>query len=98
MSDSNRTPDASATAQERTGATEDYGGVPISESELAEVWTTGEGDEPAGENTGDDSATRAGADTRNDARDDTVVSDDAGESGDIKPEVPSDDPQPAEPA
>ena len=98
MSDSNRTPDASAAAQKRAGATEDYGGVPISEEELARVWTTGEGDEPSGENAGDDSATRAGDATRDAARDDTVVSDDAGESGDLKPEVPSDDPQPAEPA
>lgn len=97
MSDSNRTPDASAAAQERAGATEDYG-MPISEEELAQVWTTGEGDEPSGENTGDDAAFRAENDTRDEARDDTVVSDDDGESGDIKPEVPSDDPQPAEPA
>ena len=52
MSNSNRTPDASAAAQERAGATEDYGGVPISEEELAQVWTTGEGDEPAEENAG----------------------------------------------
>ena len=96
MSDSNRTPDASATAQQRAGATEDYGGVPISEEELAQVWTTGEGDERSGENTGNDSAARTGGDTH--AGDDTVVSGDAGESGDIKPEVPSDDPQPAEPA
>ena len=62
MSNSNRTPDASAAAQERAGATEDYGGVPISEEELAQVWTTGEGDESAEENAGDGSATRAGDD------------------------------------
>ena len=70
--------------------------MPISEEELAQVWTTGEGDVPSGENAGNDSAARTGDDTH--AGDDTVVSGDAGESGDIKPEVPSDDPQPAEPA
>ena len=47
MTDSNRTPDASAGARERVGATEDYGGVPISESELAQVWTTAEAQDPA---------------------------------------------------
>ncbi|WP_395728020.1 hypothetical protein [Nakamurella sp.] len=50
MTDSNRVPDASADARDRAGATEDYGGVPISESELARVWTTAEGDE-SGEQT-----------------------------------------------
>ena len=34
----NRVPDASAGEQARAAATEDYGGVPISDEELADVW------------------------------------------------------------
>ena len=34
----NRVPDASADEQTRAAATEDYGGVPISDEELAVVW------------------------------------------------------------
>lgn len=34
----NRVPDASADEQARAAATEDYGGVPISDEELADVW------------------------------------------------------------
>lgn len=38
MTEPDRTPDASDAADERAGATEDYGGVPISDEELSEVW------------------------------------------------------------
>lgn len=38
MTEPDRTPDASDAAEERAGATEDYGGVPISDEELSEVW------------------------------------------------------------
>lgn len=86
MSESQRTPDASDDAQQRAGATEDYGGVPISEQEMAQVWTTGDGDDPPGD--------AGGAATE----DDTVSSADGGDDGDIKPEVPTDDPKPVEPA
>lgn len=34
----NRVPDASADEKARAAATEDYGGVPISDQELADVW------------------------------------------------------------
>ena len=37
MTDQDRTPDASADVRERAGATEDYGGVPISDAELARL-------------------------------------------------------------
>lgn len=45
MTEPDRTPDASADAAERAGATEDYGGVPISEEELSEVWQAPAGSE-----------------------------------------------------
>jgi hypothetical protein len=38
MTQGNRVPDAAADEQTRAAATEDYGGVPISEGELAVVW------------------------------------------------------------
>lgn len=47
MTEPDRTPDATADAQERAGATEDYGGVPISDEELSEVWQAPEGSEAA---------------------------------------------------
>jgi len=84
MSDSNPTPDVSAGAQERAGATEDGGGVPISEQELAQVWTSSAAEDPAG-----------GAEKMESG---TVESADPGEAGDIKPEVPDDDPEPVEPS
>lgn len=94
MSDSQRTPDASADAQQRAGATENYGGVPISEQELAQVWTTGDGQVPSGGHTTDDTGNGGG----NNAGNDTVSSADPGEAGDTKPEVPQDDPAPTEPS
>lgn len=86
MGESNPTPDVSADAQERAGATEDGGGVPISEQELAQVWTGSAAEHPAG----------AAEKMKNESG--TVESVDPGEAGDIKPEVPDDDPEPAEPS
>lgn len=106
MSDSQRVPDGSADAQQRAGATEDYGGVPISEQELAQVWTTGEGDDSTGATTESASGTGAGdqgvgaaePSADGDPGDSTVASADPGEAGDTKPEVPQDDPAPTEPS
>lgn len=93
MSESQRVPDGSAGARERAGATEDYGGVPISEQELAEVWTTGADDETS------DAATESTTGTTGGGADDSTVSAaDPGEAGDTKPEVPQDDPAPVEPS
>ena len=43
MTEPDRTPDATADADERAAATEDYGGVPISDEELSEVWQAPDG-------------------------------------------------------
>ena len=54
MSDNaERVPDASADERERAGAAEDYGGAPISDSELAEVWEAQPDRQDAAETTGD---------------------------------------------
>ena len=82
MSDAQRVPDGSADAGERAGATEDYGGVPISEQELAEVWTTDDG------NGGSDAAPQSGS----------ASAPDAADAGQSRPEVPQDDPAPTEPS
>lgn len=42
-----RVPDRSADEQERAGAAEDYGGVPVSDRELADVRETDPDDEAA---------------------------------------------------
>ncbi|WP_166442158.1 hypothetical protein [Nakamurella flava] len=49
MTEPDRTPDASDAAEERAGATEDYGGVPISDEELSEVWQAPDASADAGE-------------------------------------------------
>lgn len=99
MSDSQRVPDGSAGARERAGATEDYGGVPISEQELAEVWTTGDGDsdpapDAASASASDPDSASASASDSGSASDGA----DAAGAGPTRPEVPADDPAPAEPS
>jgi hypothetical protein len=109
MNDSNRTPDASADVRERAGATEDYGGVPISEQELAQVWMAPEGGEASGpaESVGSPqpgspqpgSPQPESLPPESESADSaTVQSTDPGEAGDTKAEVPQDDPQPVEPS
>ncbi|WP_420118773.1 hypothetical protein [Micromonospora sp.] len=53
MTEPDRTPDASDAAEERAGATEDYGGVPISDEELSEVWQAPDGGEAASDDAGE---------------------------------------------
>jgi hypothetical protein len=61
MTQGNRVPDAAADEQTRAAATEDYGGVPISEGELAEVWLADP--DAADTDAAADSETGAGADS-----------------------------------
>jgi hypothetical protein len=104
MTDTDRTPDASADVRERAAATEDYGGVPISDQEMAEVWIAPEGEEASGSAQFEGSDRTGSKKTESDtaeadtAESDTVESADPGDAGDTKPEVPQDDPQPVEPA
>lgn len=56
MTEPDRTPDATADAAERAGATEDYGGVPISEEELSEVWQAPDADGSASADAGEPGA------------------------------------------
>jgi hypothetical protein len=99
MTDTDRTPDASADVRERAAATEDYGGVPISDQEMAEVWIAPEGEEASGSAQFEESDRTGSKKTESDtAESDTVESADPGDAGDTKPEVPQDDPQPVEPA
>lgn len=53
MTEPDRTPDSTDDAEERAGATEDYGGVPISDEELSEVWQAPEGSESASADAGE---------------------------------------------
>lgn len=87
MSDADGTPDASADARDRAAATEGYGGVPISDEELAQVWTTSESDDAAAAET-----------VRSEAGSSEPV-EPAGPAagGEVKPEVPARDPAPTEP-
>ena len=49
----NRVPDASADEQAKAASTEDYGGVPVSDGELADVWLA-EPEQGANGSTADD--------------------------------------------
>ncbi|ACV77013.1 hypothetical protein [Nakamurella multipartita] len=94
MTDQDRTPDASADVRERAGATEDYGGVPISDAELAQVWMSPDAAEAAGA-ADPDNAESAGAPESEPPADESAA---AAQGAVTRPEVPADDPAPAEPA